>query len=225
MPRVNGATTRIEIVLKLAAKQDTRNLKGVYTTRLLCDNEEEVIPTNTIQKSRARQAEVQDEHDPLAIRGTVRYKWEKPDLCRPTSSPSQETTQGTVKNDSRNVQYWNYKVDRTAKRLAKIVGQSAFYFLESLYTTYLDTKSNTSIFNAIVIVTKLQSNIRNYQGEILQLAGMTQDWKNCEEVSKNVSKVLRSLEDLGYHASLEDDYRELPKLHQTEQLLYQSLLL
>ncbi|KAG6898745.1 hypothetical protein C0993_004591 [Termitomyces sp. T159_Od127] len=147
-------------------------------------------------------SEVQ-KHDQSAIRGTVKYAWNNPN----------------------NVFYRNLKVDKAAKNFAKVVGGSSYDFLESLYTIYLDTKSNAAIFNAIIIVNKIESSISRYQAKILQLTGIGHDWKHSKEVWKDILNVLKSLQDLGYTVSLESNHEDIIKLHGREELLYQSLLL
>lgn len=107
-------------------------------------------------------------------------------------------------------------------KLTKYVGTSALKYLESLYTQCVMEHDIASIFRALVRIEKLDKWVRISQDQILQLCGAQDEWKQSEEVAKKVGSVLRSLEDLGFYATLPG--QDLSELHASKELLYQTLL-
>ncbi|KAG6877327.1 hypothetical protein C0993_008547 [Termitomyces sp. T159_Od127] len=131
-------------------------------------------------------------------------------------------TRMASKECPRDVRHWTLKVERVAWKLTKYIGNSGFDYLESLYMHFVTTQDSSNIFQAIVCVEKLEKWLKTYQNEILQLSGAQGEWKRSEDVLNRVSSILKSLEDLGLYATLPE--QDLPALHASEELLYQSLL-
>lgn len=60
-----------------------------------------------------------------------------------------------------------------------------------------------------------------YQQEILQLARVGKEWRQSEVLMKNVSNVMKCVEDLGLYTTLEEE--DMAALHKSKEFLYQSL--
>lgn len=86
----------------------------------------------------------------------------------------------------------------------------------------MTTGNSDNIFEAIIRIEKLEKWLKTYQYEILQLSGAQDEWKRSEEVSKTISSVLRSLQDLGGYLTIAG--QDLSELHTSKELLYQTLL-
>ncbi|KAF8066720.1 hypothetical protein FPV67DRAFT_1449874 [Lyophyllum atratum] len=116
--------------------------------------------------------------------------------------------------------YWCDRVERIATKHAAIVGLSPSDYVETLYVQFSISNDDCAIQDAVSRMTKLQSSIRRYHAEILQLEGVGKELGRCDEVSKMVSGVLASLEDLLSSAIL--DPTGLAALHKGKQLMYQQ---
>lgn len=92
--------------------------------------------------------------------------------------------------------------------------------MEHYYNDCLTSKKTERIFNAITYIEGLQTRLYKYQGEILQLAGVSEDWRRTERVSKDVSVLLKCLQDLGYAVAVNPDDAE--SLHRSKELMYQT---
>lgn len=126
------------------------------------------------------------------------------------------------RDDSQNVSVWTVKVELIARKLMKYVGDSAYSYLESLYTQCVKAHDIASIFRALVDIERLDKCIQIYQDKILQLTGAQDEWKRAEEVAKKVHSVLQALEDLAMYATLPGE--DLPALYTSKELLFQSVL-
>ncbi|KAG6810516.1 hypothetical protein H0H92_011491 [Tricholoma furcatifolium] len=126
-------------------------------------------------------------------------------------------------DDPEDVRYWTFRVERVARKLDSLLGQSPFDCLESLYREWMASRDAQPIFNVIVIVMPMEKKMKQYQRKILELSGAGDEWKLSESVAGRVSSVLKSLEELGLYATTEDQV-DLPALHRSKELLYQTLL-
>ncbi|KAF8078861.1 hypothetical protein FPV67DRAFT_1663535 [Lyophyllum atratum] len=159
----------------------------------------------------------------ISTRRSTRYREKVDQLQRvsPTTTNTQTTKElmDPSRAKQQHLSYWSERVEHVHRKAAKFVGPGAYEFLEGLYQAYIVKEDDTEICDVITDITKLQTAIRRYQAEILQLGGVGKEWNRSDEVSNLVTGVLKSLEDL--LAAMLIDPRGLKDLHSSKQLLYQ----
>ncbi|KAG6867711.1 hypothetical protein C0993_012019 [Termitomyces sp. T159_Od127] len=122
----------------------------------------------------------------------------------------------------RDIRCWTLRVEKVARKLTKYVGDSAFDYLDSLYTDFAVSRKGNDIFEAIVCSRSSRNGSELISMRSFQLSEAQNEWKQSEEVLKRVSSVLHSLQDLGLYTTMPDE--DLQKLHASKELLYQTLL-
>lgn len=132
----------------------------------------------------------------------------------PTPSPVD-----TLSAVPRNLSYWCAQADAVATKLHTLTGHAAYNYLESTCSSFIFTRRKDDVRNKIISISKLQRAIYRCQDKIIELGGMGKEWERAEEVSKDVVRVVRWLEDILCWAMV--DIQELITLHNHQKLMYQ----
>ena len=103
--------------------------------------------------------------------------------------------------------------------LSKICGIDEIAYLDSLCTTFIKENSKDTIKSHILKVDKLQVLIQKYKNEVISLPGIGYAYKNINNVSKMVWKVLGNLKDIFCAALLGVD--EVEHMWAAKKFLYQ----
>ena len=104
--------------------------------------------------------------------------------------------------------------------LSKICGIDEIAYLNGLCTTFIKKNSKDTIESHILKVDKLQVLIQKYENEVISLPGIRYAYKNINNVSKMVQKVLGNLEDIFCAALLGVD--EVEHMWAAKKFLYQA---
>lgn len=117
--------------------------------------------------------------------------------------------------------YWTTRVEWVVKRLEQELGESPFNFFESLYKHCITNHNTDAIFDAVGRMERYQKRMATYQNEILQIVGVTDEWRRADVVSKTILTSVNCLQELGMYKTLEG--LDMETTHAAKEFLYQSL--
>lgn len=101
------------------------------------------------------------------------------------------------------------------------MGESPFHFVDALYHRYLINHNNDTFRDAIIVVARLQTGIRQYHDGILQEKGVGNELARCEEIEVGISDILKALEDILCHGM--GNFEDVVLCHSRKELMYQML--
>lgn len=117
------------------------------------------------------------------------------------------------------MKYWNARAGRVAKTLDDITQGSATAYVEQLVIDFETTQSKDTINNAIIPVSKLQRSILTCEAEVLELAGVGEEFRTVQAIAQRVAELILWLEDVLCFAMVEKDL--IRKKHVEKALRYQ----
>ncbi|RDB29777.1 hypothetical protein Hypma_013856 [Hypsizygus marmoreus] len=117
--------------------------------------------------------------------------------------------------------YWCYRVERVAIKLDTRTGAALTTFLDGICSSYLTNRNKDTIRDTLLIFTPLQKSIYRYMDEILDIAGLCDEYKRAEVVSRSVLQVIQSVEDILCKAML--GYDDLLTAFEQRELYYQIM--
>ncbi|KAG6835884.1 hypothetical protein H0H93_013690 [Arthromyces matolae] len=137
-----------------------------------------------------------------------------------TEGPSKRTQDPveTCKIPVRGLGYWSSRVDFLAKKHRILIGHSPYTYVDNIYHNFSISHRKLGIREALDEHNNLQTKIQQCQNEILQIDGMSDEWKRSDKVLKGVESVLFALQDL-LCAAMTD---ESELMHQNKELKYQT---
>ena len=106
---------------------------------------------------------------------------------RDTEAKDQDPIRSTVQSQE---EFCIERSNHVWSCLSKICGIDEIAYLDSLCTTFIKENSKDTIESHISKVNKLQVLIQKYENEVISLSGIGYAYKNINDVSKMVWKVL-----------------------------------
>ncbi|KAG6823620.1 hypothetical protein H0H92_009662, partial [Tricholoma furcatifolium] len=139
------------------------------------------------------------------VRENVETGTEKPSLTREESR----------------LAYCIQRIERHEKKWQTLCGKSSYDYIEPLFQQYLKSGDRDLISNAIPPVESLATRVARYQADILQLAGVGDEYRQAEGVFKNINETVKMLEDL-LSAAMTESKAELRRQHANRGFMYQT---
>ena len=136
---------------------------------------------------------------------------------RDTKAKDQDPIRSTVQSRE---EFCVERSNHIRSRLSKICGIDEIAYLDGLCTTFIKENSKDTIEVHISKVDKLQVLIQKYENEVISLSGIGYAYKNINDVSKMVRKLLGNLEDIFCAALLGVD--EVEHMWAAKKFLYQA---
>lgn len=94
------------------------------------------------------------------------------------------------------VAYWLERLDRAHIKFNLTVNPSAALYLETVARKFMATHEKDDIYKEIVTVNKIRTAIHQYEGKILQEAGVGPELVKAQTLSTKVTEVISWLEEL-----------------------------
>ncbi|KAF8867887.1 hypothetical protein BD779DRAFT_1680004 [Infundibulicybe gibba] len=122
-------------------------------------------------------------------------------------------------NAERKTLLWSKKVKTLMAKFNALV-ETPQIFCDKIYDNYKFMRSTDILDDAILEISRLQKHARQYEAEILELAGVTKPLEHAQAATKPINILLSWLEEILSWAMLDGD--QLHRLYTNQELLYQS---
>jgi hypothetical protein len=118
-----------------------------------------------------------------------------------------------------NLHYWLEHVERLSIKYNKLIGKSASSYVENIVIDYLDSGDVSCVNDAVGLATDLQTAMRQYEAEILEVAGFGEEWEAATDMTELVDTLVRWLEEVLCLAMIHHD--DVFNAHERRLLMYQ----
>lgn len=114
---------------------------------------------------------------------------------------------------------WLERADRIRARLHKFTRNDVVKFLDGVVEDFLKHRNKDVVYEQVVAIGKFQSSIYRYENKVLMLAGLGAEYQRVQEITREVCKVIRWLEEVLCMAMV--DANEVHEMYKAGRLEFQ----